>query len=39
MALNLFSGIIAVLDYFPEHTFWVFEKIFFFDVIEWVWIF
>lgn len=34
MSLNLFPCIIAVLDNFPQHSFWIFEQIFLFDVIK-----
>lgn len=36
MTLDLLSGIIAVLDNFPEHPLWIFEKIFFFDIVKWI---
>ena len=39
MALDLFSGIVAVLHNFPKHAFWIFEQIFFFDVVQRVWVF
>ena len=34
MALDLLPSIIAVFNHFPEHPLWVFEKVFFFDVVK-----